>query len=70
MTSSWQTETGHLVCRWSDVGQLVRYDPRWMKETSDAQCSYLPPLLPDFASRSPFGGASWFQRHPAERDCE
>jgi len=69
MTLSWQTETGHLVCRWSGVVQRVQYNPSWMEETSDIQSSYLPPL-PVFTSRSPFGGATWFQPHPADRDCE
>lgn len=62
ITSLWQTETGHLRCRWSEVGQRLRYHPRWMEEASDCQGSYLPPL-PDFASHSPFGGAAWFQRY-------
>jgi hypothetical protein len=64
MTSSWQTERGHLLCHWSEVGQWTQYNPRWMQETSDAQGSYLSPL-PDFASHSPFGGVSWFQPHTA-----
>jgi hypothetical protein len=33
------------------------------------QGAYLPPV-PDFASHSPFGGASWFQPHLADRDPE
>jgi len=70
MTSSWQTETGHLLCRWSDLVQRVQYNPSWMRESSDIQSSYLPPLLPDFASRSPFGGAYWFRPHPSDRDRE
>jgi len=67
---SWQTETGHLECRWSEVGQQVQYNPRWMHETSDIQGGYLP-SVPDFASHSPFGGAtSWFRLHSADRDSE
>ena len=61
MRSSWQTETGHLACRWSDLVQPAesdRYNRRFMQETSDSQGSYLPPL-PDFASHS-FGAAFWF----------
>jgi hypothetical protein len=69
MRSSWQTETGHLACRWSEVGQRVRYTPRWIEEASDIQSGYLPPI-PDFASHSPFGGASWFQFHSADRRSE
>jgi hypothetical protein len=69
MRLSWQMETGHLVCRWSEVGQRVQYNPLWMQETSDIQGSYLPPI-PDFASHSPFGGATWLQRYIADRDSK
>jgi hypothetical protein len=67
MRSSWQTETGHLVCRWSEAGQRAPYNPLWMQEASNVQGSYLPPV-PDFASHSPFGGATWFKRYTANRD--
>jgi len=53
---SWQIETGHLACRWSEVGQHVQFNPRWMRETSDNQSGYLPPA-PDFSSHSPFWGS-------------
>jgi hypothetical protein len=67
---SWQTETGHLACRWSETGQRVRYNPRWMQETSDLKSGYLPPA-PDFASHSPFGGTtSWFQLHSSGDDSD
>ena len=67
---AWQTETGHLACRWFEVGQRVQYNPGSMQETSDIQSGYLPPL-PDFASHSPFGGTtSWFQLHVADRDSK
>jgi len=66
--TSWETQTGHLACRWSEVGQRVQYNPRWVQETSEIQSGYLPPV-PDFASHSPFGGvASWFQLHTAVQD--
>jgi hypothetical protein len=60
MATSWQTETGHLACRWSDLEQRAKYDPSWMQKTSDVPSGYLPPIT-DFASHSPFGGANWFQ---------
>ena len=67
---AWQTETGHLACRWSEVRQQVQYNPGWMEETSDIQSGYLPPL-PDFASHSPFGGAtSWFQLQTTDPDSK
>jgi len=65
--TSWQFESGHLACHWSEVGQRVDYNPRWMQETAEPQSGYLPPL-PDFASRSPFGGVSWFQPNPTAHD--
>ena len=69
MKSSWQQETGHLACRWSEVGQRVLYNPRWIQETSDVRSGYLPPA-PNFASHSPFGGAYWFQPYTVVRACE
>jgi hypothetical protein len=69
MRSSCQMETGHLACRWSEVGSHVTYNPLWMQEASDVQGSYLPPV-PDFASHSPFAGATWFERYTPCRDSE
>jgi hypothetical protein len=66
---SWQTETGRLACRWFDVGQRAEYNPRWMQEAVNTPSGYLPPV-PDFASHSPFGGATWFQPYTASRDSE
>src|SRR5258706_9285875 len=60
MATSWQTETGHLACRWSDLEQHAKYDPSWMQKISDVPSGYLE-LVPDFASHSPFGGANWFR---------
>jgi hypothetical protein len=37
MTSSWQMETGNLVCHWSKVGRRVEYNPPWMQETSECK---------------------------------
>lgn len=68
MQSSWQTETGRLACRWSALGEPVSYRPTWMQEAAEVRV-YLAPI-PDFASHSPFGGVSWFQPNPADRDCE
>jgi hypothetical protein len=58
MKTSWQSQTGSLACRWSEVGQCAVYHPRWFQDASDTQGSYLP-SVPDFASHSPFGGAYW-----------
>jgi hypothetical protein len=69
MKSSWQTDTGILACRWFDLGQHAQYESAWMRESSEIQGSYLPPL-PDFASHSPFGGASWFDLHCADHNSK
>jgi len=68
MESSWQAETGTLECRWFETAERVSYNPAWMQEASGIQGSYLPPL-PDFASHSPFAGASWFELHLADSRC-
>ncbi len=59
---TWQMEEGHLVCRWSELGEHTPYSSEWMQENSNAQGGYLEPV-PDFANHSPFGGASWFDRY-------
>jgi len=69
MKSSWQDETEQLTCRWTDVGQRVEYNLRWMGETSEVRGSYLPPP-PEFPSHSPFGGADWFEPHSPARDAD
>jgi hypothetical protein len=69
MKTGWQTDTGHLVCRWSEAGQRVQHQPSWTQETSNMQSSYMPPLILDVARYSPFG-TSWFRPDPAHRCCE
>jgi hypothetical protein len=69
MRTTWQTETGHLACRWFEIEPRVQYNPWWMQESSHVQSGFLPPP-PNFASHSPFGGATWFQPHIADRDFE
>jgi hypothetical protein len=67
MTSSWQSETGHLALRWTEVGQSHQFRPAWMLGSSETQGGHIP-SLPDFANRSPFGGVSWFQPDPTGRN--
>jgi len=67
MTSSWKSDTGHLVLQWAEVGHRDQYRPSWMLESSHAEGGHIPPL-PDFSGHSPFGGVSWFQPDPAGRD--
>jgi len=67
MTISWHFETGHSACSWSTLDQREPYHPRWMQDATDVPSGYLPPL-PDFASRSPFGGVAGFQPNPADAE--
>jgi hypothetical protein len=67
MQSLWQSETGQLMCRWSEIGPRDSYSPPWMKEALAAPSGYLAPLT-DFASRSPFGGVAWFQPNPNDSE--
>lgn len=59
MRSAWQAEAGRLACHWSEAVHGAKYDAPWMREAPNVQGSYLEPLT-DFASHSPFCGASWF----------
>jgi len=60
MQSSWLEETGHLSHRWSVTGRALSQTAALPADCPEMQSSYLLPL-PDFASHSPFGGATWFQ---------
>jgi len=66
MRSSWQTETGNLICRWSGVLQPIQYDQGHV--SANAQETLLPLLVLDFASHSPLGAACSF--HPRRADCQ
>jgi hypothetical protein len=59
--TGWVFDGSSIACRWVEVGQRTAYASRWM-EQGDMDGSYLHPL-PDFASHSPFGGATWFTPH-------
>jgi hypothetical protein len=58
MRTSWQAETGPLMCRWSEIG--IRYNPQWMRETSESNDPnvFAPPA--NFAEHSPFGSGEWY----------
>jgi hypothetical protein len=59
MSTSWKTESGQLLVRWFEVGEGLRCNADWMRESPGMSGSYLEPV-PDFAAHSPFGGPSWF----------
>jgi hypothetical protein len=58
---AWVSSENGIACHWLEVGQRTPYPSQWM-EQGQTDGSYLPPL-PDFASHSPFGGATWFTPH-------
>jgi hypothetical protein len=58
--TAWVSEGDRIACRWTEVGQGRVCGWQWMGEVMHG--SYLPPP-PDFASHSPFGGATWFTPH-------
>jgi len=61
MKVSWKCEEGHLVCRWSQLGEDVRYNPPWMQEASNLkQRGTIVPSFLDFTRLSPFGGRTWY----------
>jgi hypothetical protein len=69
MKSSWTTETGELALRWAGAEQNGSSMSPSVPEGAEGKCSYLEPQ-PDFASHSPFGGATWFQPPSAIREFE
>jgi len=61
MKVSWQTEADRLVCRWSEAGERVQYDPRWIRDAPrDVQGRNVSPSFLDFTRFSPFGGREWY----------
>lgn len=57
---AWVSDGGRFGCRWVEVGQRSACASQYLKDAMTG--SYLPPP-PDFASHSPFGGATWFTSH-------
>src|SRR6516225_10857103 len=74
MKMSWQTETDRLVCRWSEVGERVQYNPRWIQDASrNVPGKNVSPSVVVFTRLSSFGGREWYaadrarQLHPSIR---
>jgi hypothetical protein len=58
---SWQTERDQFVCRWSELGKRVQYNPQWIQVVSRSvhgRSGSAPSL--DFTKLSPFGGSGWY----------
>lgn len=60
MKVSWQTETDRLVCRWTEAGEHVKYNPPWMQEVSRSVDVTVSLSDLDFTALSPFGSGEWY----------
>ena len=62
MKISWQTENDRLVSRWSEEGERVQYNPRWMQDASRNVPGETPsPSVAVLGRVSPFGGGGgWY----------
>ena len=64
MKMSWQTDPDRLVCRWSEAGEHIRYNPPWVQDDpGSTPGDNHPPTPLVFTKLSPFGGAHWFGPH-------
>jgi len=60
MKMAWESETNHLICRWSETGQSAGYNPPWIQNASiEAGTKGVAPVL-DFTKLSAFGGGQWY----------
>jgi len=61
MEMSWQTETDRVVCRWSEVGERIQYNPVWIQDaSSNVHRKNISTSVLDLAKLSPFGGREWY----------
>lgn len=60
MKTSWQTEGDRIVCRWSEAGKRIQYNPPWLQEASRSVDKSVSPVIPDFTMHSPFGSGEWY----------
>lgn len=71
MATAWKSEEGHLVCRWSEVGEQAPYNAPWMQATQNVNPKPHGPACLDFKRLSPFGGPNWYdpRRGFGQPDC-
>jgi hypothetical protein len=65
VSSSWGTEGGHLVSRWSaSLAREGQYDAPWIRQTPGAQLEPVSALALalDFTRLSTWAGKGWFER--------
>jgi hypothetical protein len=60
MKTSWQTEADRIVCRWSEAGKHVQYNPLWLQDVSRSIDTRIPTAVPDFTTHSLLGSGEWF----------
>ena len=56
----WQSESGGLVCRWSDLLESDQSTSPVAREASTGVYARFVPPMPDFAAHSPLGSGEWF----------
>jgi len=61
MMNRWSFDGNRIVSHWTDIRCKADQVPERV-DAPEMSGSYLVPL-PDFASHSPFGGATWFTPH-------
>jgi hypothetical protein len=64
MNATWQTETGHLACRWSDLLQHVPHNPGWLQDGIPTGAEPAAPCYLDFRRFSGSGGRRWLEPDP------
>jgi hypothetical protein len=60
MKASWQSESGGLLCRWSDLLEGDRSKSSITPEASTGINGSFLPLPPDFAAHSLLGSGEWY----------
>jgi hypothetical protein len=60
MKTSWQTEAGRIVCRWSETGEHIQCAPPWLQGASQSVDRSVKPAILDFTTHSPLGSGEWF----------
>ena len=56
----WQMEADSIVCRWSETGERIQYNPPRLQEASRSVVRSVTPEIPDFTTHSLLGSGEWF----------
>jgi hypothetical protein len=59
MKTSWQSESGGLICRWSGLLDDESNSPITLRASTEAYASFMPPV-PDFVTHSLLGESGTF----------